>query len=209
MKTVFRVVSASLVLGGGFTVLSCVAESGDPGDDAPSPNWTSVDRDTPQVGDPFATVARVLRHPRCLNCHPSGDVPKVGDDRRLHAMGVRRGDHNFGMPAMHCNACHRSANQEAAQVPGAPHWQLAPRSMGWEGLDDHDLAETLKDRSKNGDRSLEDLLHHVSEDPLVLWGWDPGVGRSPPPISHAQFVKAFRHWIDSGAASPAPGTTSY
>lgn len=156
----------------------------------------------------FAPIARVLRHPRCLNCHPMGDRPHVGDDRRQHAMNVMRGPDGHGMPAMHCAACHRDQNQVAAHVPGAPHWHLAPLSMGWEGLDDHDLAEALKDRSKNGDRSLQDLREHVAEDALVLWGWDPGVDRKPVPMPHDAFVAAFDAWIAAGAPTPASGTTS-
>lgn len=156
----------------------------------------------------FADVARVLRHPRCMNCHPRGDRPHVGDDRRLHAMNVMRGPDGQGVPAMRCSTCHRDANQAYSQVPGAPHWHLAPRSMGWEGLDDHDLADVLKDRSKNGDRSLAELREHMAEDPLVLWGWDPGVGREAVPMSHADFLRALDAWIADGAPSPAPGVTS-
>ena len=124
-------------------------------------------------------------------------------------MNVQRGPEGHGMPGLHCSTCHQPKNQDLAGVPGAPHWHLAPRSMGWEGLDDHDLAETLKDRSKNGDRSLADLLHHMEKDPLVGWAWEPGANRAAPPISRADFVAAFRRWVDSGAPSPIPGTTTY
>ncbi|MDJ0976895.1 MAG: hypothetical protein QNJ98_20735 [Planctomycetota bacterium] len=156
----------------------------------------------------FQQVARVLRHPRCLNCHPSGDRPRVGEKGELHAQNVQRGPKNHGMPGMHCAACHHATNQEIARVPGAPHWSLAPRSQGWEGLDDHDLAVALKDPKLNGGRSLQDLLKHVREDKLVLWGWDPGRGRAPVPLTHADFVKAFETWIANGAVEPAKGTTS-
>ena len=81
--------------------------------------------------------------------------------------------------------------------------------MGWEGLDDHELAASLLDRVKNGDRSPEDLLKHVSHDPLVLWAWKPGPGRSAPPVSHAKFIAALNAWIEAGAPSPVPGTTSH
>ena len=109
---------------------------------------------------------------------------------------------------MRCLSCHQDQNQDAAGVPGAPHWHLAPLSMGWEGLDDHQLAEAIKDRSKNGDRSLAEIRRHMAEDPLVLWGWDPGAGRSPVPISHADFIAAFDAWVAAGAPSPEPGTVS-
>lgn len=156
----------------------------------------------------FAEVARVLRHPRCLNCHPSGDRPHVGDDGRVHAMLVQRGEGGHGRPGQRCSACHRDENQELARVPGAPRWHLAPRSMGWVGLDDHDLAEALKDPARNGGLSLAELREHMAHDPLVLWGWEPGVGRKPVPISHAAFLRHLDAWIEGGAASPEPGMTS-
>lgn len=157
----------------------------------------------------FADIARVLRHPRCLNCHPSGDRPHVADEARLHGMNVQRGPDGHGMPGQRCETCHHEDNQPLAGVPGAPHWHLAPRSMGWVGLDDHDLALALKDRQKNGNRSLDDVLQHVSTDPLVLWAWKPGPGRSAPPISHERFIAAFRAWIEADAPLPTPGTTTH
>lgn len=157
----------------------------------------------------FKTVARVLRHPRCLNCHPSGDVPRVGDDRHLHLMNVQRGPKDHGVAGLECSACHQTKNQHIAGIPGAPHWGLAPRSMGWEGLDDHALAEQLKDRTRNGDRSFDDLIHHMTNDPLVAWGWEPDEGRTPIPIPRETFVEAFETWIETGAVSPVPGTTTY
>ncbi len=38
----------------------------------------------------WGRVAEVLRHPRCMNCHPSGDVPRQTDDRHPHRMLVMR-----------------------------------------------------------------------------------------------------------------------
>ena len=157
----------------------------------------------------FAEVARVLRHPRCLNCHTLTEFPRVGDDRKRHRMNVQRGKKDHGVPGLRCAACHQDKNQDRVGVPGAPHWGLAPLSMGWEGLDDHELAASLLDRVKNGDRSPEDLLKHVSHDPLVLWGWDPGAGRTKPAISHEEFVAAFRQWVEAGAPLPPRGVTSY
>lgn len=156
----------------------------------------------------FGEIARVLRHPRCLNCHPSDDRPTVGDDARRHDMNVQRGDDGHGRVGQRCDTCHRDENQPLARIPGAPHWHLAPRSMGWVGLDDHDLAEALKDRTKNGGRSLDDLREHMASDPLVLWGWNPGPGRKAVPIPHSRFVQLLDTWIDGGAPSPTPGVTS-
>ena len=165
-------------------------------------------RTASSAGAAFADVAKVLRHPRCMNCHPSGDRPRVGDQRRLHPQNVMRGPANHGMPAMHCATCHRPENLDHAGVPGAPSWHLAPRSMGWEGLDDRALAEALKDPAKNGGRSLDDMIEHLERDPLVGWGWAPGAGREPIPLPRAAFVEAFRSWVRLGAELPPAGTTT-
>lgn len=150
----------------------------------------------------FAKVASVLRHPRCLNCHPAGDFPRQGDSRRPHAMKVTRGADNGGELGMRCSTCHAADN--VGLIPGAPHWALAPRSMAWEGLSDAELAAALKDPLKNGNRSLADLDKHLAEDALVGWAWSPGENRQPPPLSRDEFLAAFRQWVAAGAPVPAP-----
>ncbi|WP_207515316.1 hypothetical protein [Longitalea luteola] len=37
----------------------------------------------------FAEAYAVFMHPRCMNCHPSGDVPLQGDDSHLHIINAR------------------------------------------------------------------------------------------------------------------------
>src|SRR5436190_5359905 len=58
----------------------------------------------------FATVRAVLQHPRCQNCHPSGDAPLQGDDGHVHAMNVQRGPEGRGMVGEECTTCHGPAN---------------------------------------------------------------------------------------------------
>jgi hypothetical protein len=79
----------------------------------------------------FTEVAKVLQHPRCMNCHPAGDRPRQGDVRRLHQPPVTRGEDGFGLPGLRCPICHQQANFD--RTPGDPNWHLAPRDMGWEG----------------------------------------------------------------------------
>lgn len=154
----------------------------------------------------FAKVAEVLRHPRCMNCHTTTEFPRQTDERKPHAMGVLRGSDNAGVIGMRCSTCH--ADENVDDVPGAPHWALAPLAMGWEGLSDAELAAAIKDPVKNGKRSLEDLYRHMAEDPLVAWAWKPGGSRQPPAISHEEFARLVRVWIDAGAPIPSPGTPS-
>ena len=39
---------------------------------------------------------------------------------------------------------------------------------------------------------------------LVVAGWTPGEGRTLPPLSHAEFTKAWTTWIKTGAFAPKP-----
>jgi len=87
-------------------------------------------------------------------------------------------------------------------------WKLPPpeHKMVFAGLGSGALCEQLKDEKKNGGKDLAALFKHVSSDPLVLWGWQPGQGRAPVPISHEEFVRAFKAWMDKGAPC-APAAT--
>jgi hypothetical protein len=149
----------------------------------------------------FARIAEVLRHPRCMNCHPMGDFPRQTDDRHRHRMLVARGPDGFGTPVMRCTTCHQTVNTADGRVPGAPHWHLAPRSMGWEGLNDGELCRALKDPKRNGQRTLSALVQHMTTDALVQWAWSPG-DRVPPPISQFEFHEAVKIWARTGAACP-------
>lgn len=153
----------------------------------------------------FAPIAAVLSSPRCANCHIPGDVPLQGDDGRDHVMRVRRGADGRGTPAMQCSNCHQDASVPVPHAPpGAPDWRLPPAAtrMAWTGLRAREQCQMLKDRSRNGDKSLAELLEHVQHDPLVLAGWSPGPGRTLPPISHPAFARQFKTWIDEGAVCP-------
>src|SRR5689334_23569453 len=51
----------------------------------------------------FIEVYKVLMSPRCMNCHPSGDVPLQGDDSHLHNMLPIRSIDGKGIYAMKCS----------------------------------------------------------------------------------------------------------
>lgn len=170
-----------------------------------------ADRAGSQAGTAaFATVYQVFQHPRCRNCHIPGDAPLQSDAGLQHAMSVRRGPQGHGAAGFMCASCHGQANAPALAgphaPPGAPHWGLPPphRKMAWFGLSPAQTCRVIKDKRLNGDRDLAALLQHVSEDKLVLWGWNPGGTRAPVPVPHAQFVAQFKAWADAGAPCPAP-----
>ena len=161
----------------------------------------------PTSSQAFDVVMQVITHKRCMNCHPSDDRPRQGEDSHVHNFNVQRGADGHGMPTAQCNTCHQDENNAYSGVPGAPHWHLAPKSMAWEGMDRIQIAEAILDPSKNGGRSLEDIEKHLTEDPLVLWAFEPGLNnegepRSKPPISKEDYIQAVKEWIANGAEIP-------
>jgi hypothetical protein len=153
----------------------------------------------------FLEAYKVLMHPRCMNCHPNGDVPLQGDDSHLHTQNVQRGPAGKGKYALKCANCHQEANLAGDNLPpGNPNWHLPPPEMRmiFQGRTAGELAKQLKDPTLNGGKTLEQIYEHVAHDELVAWGWSPGDGRDPPPLSHDEFNEKVRVWIDNGAAEP-------
>lgn len=197
-----------LILSGGFyvTLLSIlitlvslvVAQSSE----ATTSNLNSQTNSNSQSDHPFYTVLEVIKSPRCINCHPTDDNPRQTDAQYDHLFGVVRGEANHGGVVLKCASCHHTENNPYSNVPGAPHWGLAPKSMGWLGLSDVEIARTLVDTSKNGGRDAEALVHHMTNDALVLWAWEPGEGREPPPVSFEDFSAALHAWLEQGAELP-------
>ncbi|MHB1177192.1 MAG: hypothetical protein ACYCZO_02565 [Daejeonella sp.] len=152
----------------------------------------------------FKDVYAVLMSPRCMNCHPAGDVPLQGDDSHLHPMLPRRGKDGKGLYAMKCTNCHQPTNTEGLnKPPGHPEWHLPPANMKmvFEGKTPEQLARQLVNPKTNGNKSLQKLIEHA-DDGLVKAGWNPGEGRSLPPLTHAEFKKAWVTWIEKGAYVP-------
>ncbi|HVG94918.1 MAG TPA: hypothetical protein VND21_10760, partial [Planctomycetota bacterium] len=96
------------------------------------------------------------------------------------------------------------ASYGAHMPPGAPNWHLPPPNMKmvFHNASPAAIARSLKDPAATNGKDLEALIEHVAHDELVLWGWDPGVGRAPVPIPHADFVAAFKAWVAAGAPVP-------
>ncbi len=150
----------------------------------------------------FTELGKVLTHARCVNCHPAGDKPRQGDLARLHQPPVERGADGHGLPSMRCSNCHQKANFEPGRMPGHPEWHLAPREMGWEGRTLGQICNQIKDRKRNGNRSLDEIAHHIGTDTLVGWAWAPGSGRQPAPGTQQQAGALVEAWIKTGAVCP-------
>jgi len=156
----------------------------------------------------FATVQQVLQHPRCQNCHVPGDAPLQFDAGLPHGQMVVRGPAGMGPAGLPCSTCHGAANSPESYgphaPPGAPGWHLPPpdRKMVFIDLSPAALCETVKNPATNGGKDFEALIHHVSEDELVLWGWEPGGERAPVSVPHAEFVAKFKLWAEAGGPCP-------
>lgn len=148
----------------------------------------------------FLEAAKVFQHPRCTNCHASGDSPRQGEDKRIHQPPVTRGPNDQGANGMFCNVCHQDKN--LAGIPGASHWQLAPKSMGWGEVTAAEICKRLNDPVSNGNRKAKGIALHVAHDALVIWAWNPGGNRTSPPISHDQFVDLLTRWAEAGGGCP-------
>lgn len=151
----------------------------------------------------FVEAGKVLQHPRCVNCHPAGDRPMQGNDGHPHQPLVVRGADGLGALGMRCTTCHGKANFEPGGVPGNPTWHLAPIEMAWAGKSLGEICAQIKDRKRNGGKSMEELVHHMAEDPLVGWAWTPGADREPAPGTQEEFGELIKAWVETGGACPS------
>lgn len=150
----------------------------------------------------FGEMARVLTHPRCINCHPDGDTPHQRMAMELHDPPVVRGPDDNGVPGMECSSCHQDRNQELTRVPGAPKWHLAPIEMAWVGKSVSYICNQIKDGKRNGGKTLAQIVEHNGHDALVAWGWAPGADREKAPGTQAEFGALTAAWVETGAECP-------
>jgi hypothetical protein len=200
--------AASILLSGALAIIAVgmavSAAQPDPAQSLKSvQSFASIADDKQRSLALFQEVGKVITHARCMNCHPAGDRPSQGDDRHPHMPLVVRGVDNFGAIGMRCTTCHGPANFDPGGVPGNPVWHLAPIEMAWVGKSLGQICEQIKDPNRNGGKSMDELLHHMADDQLVGWGWNPGVGREPAPGTQKEFGALFKAWIDTGAVCPA------
>lgn len=154
----------------------------------------------------FSEAVKVFFSARCVNCHPAADSPLQGNDSKAHEPEVTRGSMGRGTEDIQCTLCHLETNTDGANMPpGVPDWHMPTmaQKMVFQGLTAAQLCNNLKDPLKNGGRrSAKDAVEHLATDPKVLWAWNPGSGRTTPPISHGAFLKKMNEWVANGAACP-------
>ena len=196
--------NSALVLAGGLVLSTITSFCGPWGSDNRFA-YAETGQNSEASAKAFLIVSQTLLHPRCVNCHPDGDSPLVGDQSRPHPMGIKRGPEGVGVAGLSCKACHQDNNLPQEHTPpGAQQWHMPTRDMPmvFQKRTPRQLCEQLKNPAQNGGRNLEEVLEHVREAPLVLWGWKPGNRRTPAPGSHDEFVRVMTEWVKGGAACP-------
>lgn len=170
------------------------------------PAAASESGDTAKARAAFNDVAKVFFSPRCMNCHPGGDAPTQGDGMTTHTMEVKRGPDGRGVGELKCSTCHQDINLDGDNMPpGAPDWHMpgSEHKMSFTGITAGQLCRNLKDPLQNGGRqTAREAVAHVSTDPKVLWAWNPGNGRTLPPLGQADFLQKMNEWVANGAACP-------
>lgn len=189
-----------------FAVISLMAAIGriEQPSGTDTPDLEKPKKDSIESVKAFMQVYQVLMSPRCMNCHPAGDVPLQGEDSHVHAMQPQRGKDGKGLYAMKCANCHQATNTPGLHMPpGNPNWHMPPADtkMVFQGRTPHQLAKQLIDPTQNGHKSREQLIAHAT-DALVVASWNPGEGRALPPLSQEEFAKAWVKWIKKGAYAP-------
>jgi hypothetical protein len=166
---------------------------------------TTTQQNDVRAREAFLAAIPVLKHPRCLNCHSAGDYPRQGDDGHMHAQNVKRGTDGRGRYGQKCGACHQDYNVAGLNMPpGAPNWRLPRRNMPmiWEGKTPAQICQQMKDPKQNGGKKIAQIVEHVTSDKLVMWGWNLGEGRTPPPMGHDEFAQKMAEWARYGCACP-------
>lgn len=156
----------------------------------------------------FNDAVKVFFSARCANCHPGGEIPTQGDEMTPHTQGVTRGKDGKGVFGQQCATCHQLENLTGMHMPPgtSKEWHMPPadQKMVFQGLTPGQLCRQLQDPKKNGGhKTLRESMDHIQKkDPLVTWAWNPGNGRTVPPMSFEEFSAKIEEWVVNGGACP-------
>ena len=92
---------------------------------------TADNQDTEGAKKAFAEAAEVLFHPRCMNCHPSGDAPTIRDDSQPHLFNVKRGPEGKGARGDELHAVSPGLESTRRGLPVLPTGTCHRRACPW------------------------------------------------------------------------------
>lgn len=158
----------------------------------------------------WSRIYEVTSHPRCSNCHtgpsdrPMWSGANYGPKARPHGMNIRAGESRIGAETLPCATCHGLQNGDVPHSPpGTPvGWMLAPVEAHWFGRSSKTICEQLRDPTRNGGRTLNEVAQHLGHDLILRWAWAPGPGREPAPYSLQEHVDDLLVWGVAGAPCP-------
>jgi mono/diheme cytochrome c family protein len=172
--------------------------------------------------DAFAYIYKVATHPRCVNCHGTGEGaasrPLVGDAMEPHPMNVTISHNPPQSLGIECGTCHGDRNlPERGTPPGASNtrmslaWQM-PRDDAmrvWPILTARALSEGQKQaalcRTWNRfltTRGQAEFRHHIADDPLIEWALTPSPARAAAgePRRLGEAVDTWIRWLGGGGS---------
>src|SRR5436305_4727132 len=205
---IFGAVGAALTVTAAFSQIQNTTTL-NPKDLRPVSSFSSISDQAERSRALFNEIAKVVTHPRCMNCHPAGEHPLQGADHHEHMPPAYRGEGGVGIAGLSCSACHTEKNFTLVgtgatykSIPGHPRWGLAPLEMAWEGKSLSQICQQIKDQNRNGGRTLAQLHAPLAHDDRVARGSPAGEGREPAPGTQAQLGELTQAWIETGAVCP-------
>jgi hypothetical protein len=74
--------------------------------------------------------------------------------------------------------------------------------MIWQGFTDSQICQSIKYPKQNKNRNIEQLVEHLTEDKLVMWGLNPLRGPNSHLHSHDEFASKVKARQAAGAPCP-------
>ena len=157
----------------------------------------------------FNEIAKVVTHPRCMNCHPAGNHPLQGDDRHEHLPPVPRGEAGLGVAGLNCATCHTERNFTlvGAARPTRAFRAIragASRRSKWPGKASRSARSASSSRTR---RATADARSRCCTSISRTTTWSRGAGSRAKGASRRradqkQLGALAQAWIESGAQCP-------
>ena len=135
------------------------------------------------ASDDYRPLCSVYKDDRCARCHDNGQLPEDHDQE----------------PTQACTFCH---DETIHPVTNQPVWQLAPAQQHFaEGASCGDICRTVRDWAVD---DAHDFIFHITQDPLIAWGFDPQQVLSNPVLpavtamNHALYASLSTSWARDG-----------
>ncbi len=152
-----------------------------PPEGAPPPN------DNPNLASAdYAPLCNVYKDARCSNCHDEGQMPE---------------NHQEINAGQACTGCHTDVFPPDSQEPI---WTLAPDDQQFTEVTCGEICQTVRSWALDHEGQAHDFIFHITQDPLIAWGFDPTPILSNDPLpgvlvmNHPQYASLSTLWRQDG-----------